>query len=65
MYVCVDQDGADRIRRVGAEIGLFDRLRIELLETITAQTIEASDQVRAARKAGTVDERRRTTDRAD
>ena len=43
MYVCGDQDGADRVRRSGARIGWGDRLRIELLETITAQTIEACE----------------------
>ncbi len=57
MYVCGDQDGADRIRRVGAEIGLLDELRIELLETITAQATEVSEQMRVARKAGKVNER--------
>ena len=64
MYVCGDQDGADRIRRSGARIGWGDRLRIELLETITAQAIEACEQMRAARKSRSADELQPARDRA-
>jgi hypothetical protein len=65
MYVCGDQDGADRVRRSGARIGWGDRLRIGLLETITAHTIEVSEQMRAARKSRDADELQPTGDRPD
>jgi hypothetical protein len=64
MYVCGDPDGAERVRRSGARIGWGDRLRIELLETITAQTIEACEQMRAARKSRSADELQPAGDRA-
>jgi Glu-tRNA(Gln) amidotransferase subunit E-like FAD-binding protein len=65
MYVCGDQDRADRIERAGAQIGFVDRLRIELLETITAQAIEASEEMRAARKSRSANELQPTGDRPD
>lgn len=49
MYVCGDQDRANRIKRAGEQTGLAlaDRLIVRLLETIRQQTIEASEQNRA------------------
>jgi len=51
MYICGDQDGANRIKRAGEQTGLTDRLRIELLETIKQQALEACEQGRAKRAA--------------
>jgi len=48
IYVCRDQDGCDRVNRVDGR-----GLRIELVETIKRQTIEACERVRADR-AGAV-----------
>jgi len=44
VYVCGDLDGCERIRTVGAKVGFVGArhgLRVELLDTIKAQAIEA------------------------
>jgi hypothetical protein len=51
IYVCVDEDGRDRITEHGAHVGLVKGrgLRIELLDTIKAQARAAYEKGRAAR----------------
>jgi hypothetical protein len=53
IYVCADQDGCKRIAEHGASIGIAKGrgLRVELLETIKAQALDASDNVRATRNS--------------
>jgi hypothetical protein len=57
IYICEDQDGCDRIRRIAEGTGLLATngagLRIELLATIKAQAVEACERTRADR-AGTI-----------
>jgi hypothetical protein len=53
VYICGDQDGCDRIHRVAYENALIDRdgsrwLSIRLLDTIKAQTVEASKANRSS-----------------
>jgi hypothetical protein len=60
IYICGDQDGCDRVKRVAEKTGLIATgeggLRIELLETIKRQAVEASESNRAARSAGSAGE---------
>jgi hypothetical protein len=55
IYVCGDQDGCERVRRVAEKSGSFPPgsigLRIELLDTIKRAAIEMSEQTRAARSS--------------
>jgi hypothetical protein len=60
IYVCRDQGGCERVNRVAEQTGLIATdgrgLRIELLDTIKSQTIEACERTRADRVAAqTVD----------
>ena len=64
IYVYGDQDGAGRIRRAGAQIGLVEPLRIAQ-RAITAQAIKASEQMRADRRWRNADEQQPTGDQAD
>jgi hypothetical protein len=51
VYICGDQKGSRRIERAGERVGLYlsDKyLRIELLDTIKAQTAAAFETARAA-----------------
>ena len=51
VYICGDQEGSRRIERAGERVGLYlsDKyLRIELLDTIKAQTVAAFETARAA-----------------
>lgn len=56
LYVCGDQDGRDRIRTTAGAAGLLTAkgggLRVELLETIRAQTLVACEANRMDRVAG-------------
>jgi hypothetical protein len=57
IYICGDEDGCDRIRTLAEKTGLLalngGGLRIELLDTIKAQTVGACEQTRANRAAAT------------
>ena len=51
VYICGDQEGSRRIERAGERVGLYlsDKyLRIELLDTIKAQTVAAFETARVA-----------------
>jgi hypothetical protein len=52
MYVCADDELCQRVRRLGAEVGLTPRggwLRVELLDTIKAQARAGSEAAKSER----------------
>jgi hypothetical protein len=53
IYVCGDQEGADRVRAVGERVGLSaqKRMRVELLATIKAEAVAACESNRAERRS--------------
>ncbi len=53
IYVCADQDGGKRIAKHGADVGIAKGrgLRVELLDTIKTQALDAYEDVRAARRS--------------
>ncbi len=54
IYICGDEEGCRRIERAGRRVGLYPTsrsLRIELLETIKAQTLTEFEQSRAGSQA--------------
>jgi hypothetical protein len=69
IYVCGNQDGCDRVKRVAEKSGSFPAgsigLRIELLDTIEREAIQMSEQSRAARSSRSVGDLQPAGDRAD
>ena len=61
IYVCADEHGCGRVRKEASDIGLReerDAIRIELLDTIKQQTLDASERQRANRaRAAEADEK--------
>ena len=54
IYICGNQEGSRRIEKAGERIGLYRadrRFRIELLDTIKAQTLASYEQKRADQTA--------------
>jgi hypothetical protein len=54
IYICGDEEGCRRIERAGRRVGLYPTsrsLRIELLDTIKAQTLTEFEQSRARSQA--------------